>query len=87
MSCRGCNGKLDAQKLLHGVVGLVKSRIGIGLADPQTIDGRRDLCRVCEHSEKRETPEGIKIRKCLKCLCFIRDKTRLESEKCCADKW
>lgn len=85
MSC--CNGKLDAGKVIRGAVGLTKAFLGVGLADDVTIASRRDICRSCEHSEKKQTPEGVKVRKCNLCLCFIGPKTKLKAEKCPADKW
>jgi hypothetical protein len=86
MSC--CNGKLTMRAVAHGAVGLLKSRMRIGLTDDATIGARRSICRACEHSEKRTGPDGaVKMRRCNLCQCLLRDKTRLKSEKCCADKW
>ena len=85
MSC--CDGKIHTKTIIKGALGLAKSFTNVGIAEDSVIQARRDICRVCDHSEKKDTPEGVKVRKCNLCLCLIAHKTRIKSEKCCDKRW
>lgn len=41
---------------------------------------RMSICQQCEHMDKLNV-------KCNQCGCFLRVKTKWESEKCPLDKW
>jgi hypothetical protein len=68
-------------KAVHGVAGIVKSRLGIGLARSNVIADRRDICNNCDKVTK-----GL-INTCSLCSCVISEKTRLAEEKCPLGKW
>lgn len=85
-----CKNKLSgaAATLIRGSIGLTKSVLGIDLATEADIAARREICRSCEFSEKRIDPDGsVKVRRCMKCGCFIAHKTRLASEECPIGLW
>ena len=48
------------------------------LADKLTKEGRRAICRLCDHSSGS---------RCDECGCFIKEKTSLLTEKCPFDFW
>ena len=82
----GCCGQV-----IRGATGLAKSAIGLDRAPKEVIRFRRDVCRKCDHSEKRRVrggPLGItSLSQCQVCSCFIVAKTKLASEKCPLGKW
>jgi len=80
MSC--CAGKI-----IHGATGIARSMLGIGLAEPVVIEARRDACRLCPHSTKRECDGQILVRWCELCGCLIAHKSRLASEQCPDNRW
>jgi hypothetical protein len=74
-------------KIITGATGLTKAALGIDNADEATIRARREVCRRCDKSEKRNMAGIIKIRMCSACDCFIGPKTRLADEECPEGKW
>ncbi len=84
MGCDGCGEQVT--RLAHGVVGLAKSKLGIGYAPGEVIEQRRVICRVCEHAIPcRHKPE--KFCWCAECGCRLVDKTRLADEACPLNHW
>lgn len=84
----GCCGKA-----LHGIIGATQSIIGLGLAMESAIASRRDICRACDESTKKDKYLDHKCKGltttsvCIKCKCNIALKTRLAGEACPLDKW
>jgi len=77
MSC--CGG---TKKIVHGAIGLAKAALHVELADAKVIAERREICRQCDHSEKRLFANRVLISRCRVCGCFIAAKTSLKSESC-----
>lgn len=87
MSCCG-QGKRSAVKILAaGAVGLTRVVLHTQDAAPEVIAARRDICRTCPHSEKREFAGAIQVRLCGLCKCLIRAKTRLAGQSCPDNRW
>ena len=83
--CTGCQQKKDAgffRRMAKGVPGLLKSELGIGIADTATIMRRRHICEACpvyEFGVCDEAKGG--------CGCFLAAKVRVASESCPMEKW
>ena len=75
------------QRIVHGAVGLAKVALRLDLAAPEVIRDRRDACRLCPHSTKRERNGITLVSRCLKCQCLIGPKSRLASEECPVGRW
>jgi hypothetical protein len=91
MSC-GCG------IVVRGATGLAKVAlqsvgVPVDMADPATVQSRRDACRKCEHASRNHDPryaanQGLTtFSRCGKCSCVIAAKTRLASERCPDGKW
>jgi len=78
----GCCGKI-----VHGAAGLAKAALRVGLAPADIIESRRNVCRTCEYSEKRNIFGVAKVRQCYVCGCLIGPKTSLAEESCPMGKW
>ncbi len=74
-------------KILHGAVGIAKSRLHIDRAPKNIIEDRRAICRACDYAEKRVVLGLIEVRMCERCTCLVRDKTNVASEFCPEKKW
>jgi hypothetical protein len=79
MSCCG--------KVIHGAVGLTKAALNIDNVHDEVKESRRNECRACEFSEKKDFGGTVKVRLCSKCGCYIAAKTKLKDEKCPIGKW
>ncbi|HAI12075.1 MAG TPA: hypothetical protein DCM28_10250 [Phycisphaerales bacterium] len=71
---------------LTGALGLIQSRLRIGMADLDVIAKRREICQNCPEAEPCRGSIRIKC-KCTVCGCQINDKIRLHRSKCPIDKW
>ncbi len=74
-------------QIIHGAVGIAKSRLHIDRAPEVVIAARREVCRTCDRAEKRTVAGLIQVRLCGECNCLIRDKSNVKSEKCPLGKW
>ncbi|MAX26682.1 MAG: hypothetical protein CMJ19_19485 [Phycisphaeraceae bacterium] len=70
----------------HGALGILKSRMRIGIADMDVIAQRREICQNCPEALPCRGSIRIKC-KCGVCGCKLNDKIRLHNEKCPIDKW
>jgi len=92
MSCGDCH-KSALQTVADGVVGLSKAALGIGLAGPEVIARRRDVCRQCPNASRSKDAKfapfnGLtSFSRCAACACFVSAKTRLASEQCPLGHW
>lgn len=66
---------------------MAKAALSVDRAPLEEIRRRRDVCRVCEFSEKKEFCGIVKVRKCGRCSCFIAPKTVIQSEACPIGRW
>jgi hypothetical protein len=72
--------------ILHGALGLLQSRMHIGIASLEVIAKRRSICQSCPEALPCKGSIRIKC-KCSVCGCQLNDKIRLNSEKCPLGKW
>ena len=63
---------------LDGAIGVTKSVLGVGIACEEVIASRRDACETCSYR---------KGKRCGKCGCVIRHKTRVAGESCPMGYW
>lgn len=77
--CQGCAGRI-----LKGIKGQAKARLGIGLATNEEIDRRRAVCRGCENAIPCGSGSNLKC-VCRVCGCRLKEKTMLAVEKCPLD--
>ena len=80
MSCRQCrkSKSLSVSDMARGAVKILKSEMGIGIVDEESIKARRALCEACDMWDHG---------RCTKCGCFTYAKTRLTHERCPLGKW
>lgn len=71
----------NVSQMAYGAFSIVKSAVGIGLAESFVIGQRRDICHKCEFLNK-----GI-IAQCSKCGCVVTEKTMRQEERCPINKW
>ncbi len=81
----GCGCKA-VDKVINGAVGIAKSVTGVGVATEAEVEGRRVICRQCEHAIPCNNNNGKKC-VCAKCGCRLKHKTRVASESCPLGKW
>ena len=97
-----CNCNKNTQSLIippmkdmvHGASEIIKTRLHIGVADKDTIQKRRDACRVCPEATRSSDPKfshtnGLTSRsQCKACHgCFIVEKTKRLNETCPIKLW
>ena len=51
-----------------------------GLAPPDTVRNRKDICAVCEYFDEKKN-------RCKKCGCMLRAKTAFLGARCPISKW
>ena len=79
--------------MIHGVGEIIKTQLHIGLADNDTIQRRRDICRFCNESTKNSdikyiNTNGLTNRsQCRLCACFLVEKSKRLNETCPLGKW
>ena len=77
MPCKSCGQKREKPAPTRASAGVIASR--------------RDVCRACDHSEKRDRRDGAigltTFSKCDVCSCPIAGKTADISGKCPEGKW
>lgn len=63
---------------VKGLVGILKARFGVGLADPTITAERQRMCASCDQND---------LWWCRECGCNLADKTRLAGEQCPLGRW
>jgi hypothetical protein len=63
-----------------GAIGLFKSIFNIGIVDDKVQAHRISCCWSCPHMI-------MKSQRCKICGCYLKHKTRLDSQSCPKDKW
>ena len=84
MCCNNKN-KSGLAQLAHGAVGLTKALVGIDRAPAAVIAARRAICQQCDRATRHR--DGVRVRRCLECKCWIKLKTRIAGETCPLGKW
>jgi hypothetical protein len=72
------------RRYLHGLIGILKSILGIGLASTRTIAARRVKCKACDQCELKL---GEILTGCKQCGCAIAMKIKQKKESCPLGKW
>lgn len=73
-------------RIIHGVVGLTQSALGINSAPDDVIQQRRELCRACPEATTYHG-DPTRFSQCRVCKCFLKAKTQLQTESCPLGKW
>ena len=76
---------MKPHELWRGAKGLSKYHLGVGVADEEEINKRKEICKNCELIKNKT--DDLKGSKCSACGCLIRAKTALKNEKCPKGKW
>lgn len=64
--------------VLHGLAGLAKAWLGLDRATAQEVSLRRMTCVPCRYRHRA---------KCLRCGCWLKEKTLVASEHCPIGRW
>ena len=85
------------KSLYNGIIGITKSKLGIGSATIEVIEERMLICSNCEYSTKNPNSNKgwMNKRCCGGCNglpigvpgCFIQEKTQLLTETCPQKRW
>ena len=84
MSCGTCKGGI-----IHGAVGIAKAVVGIDRTDPDELTRRVRACLGHPTGGPDAIPpcDQYDSGKCNACGCFVKFKTKLDSERCPLGKW
>lgn len=86
MSCSSCHQSKPllvptVRQAAKGVVSIIKTRIGNGLAISALIDKRKNICYACDKLNR-----GI-VNQCTECKCIIDEKVLRNEESCPLMRW
>jgi hypothetical protein len=84
MCCNGKN-KTGLAHLAHGAVGLTKAIVGIYRAPAAGNEARRAICQQCDRATRHK--DGVRVRRCLECSCWIKQAIKVASKDCPLGKW
>lgn len=77
---------------MHGAVGLAKNILHIEQVDDATRKSRLTQCASCDDLKRHHPslPKGADVSlldACVNCGCIVREKVKLENERCPKEKW
>jgi hypothetical protein len=88
MPCAKCNESQSDKRI---VLEAALTHVATERAPQEVVKARRDVCRACEHSEKRKRIDGeigLTTRSvCAACQCPIAGKTAAMDGRCPEGKW
>ena len=64
-----------------GAVAIIKNVLGVGLANSQTVNNRKNICNACDKLNR-----GV-VNQCSICSCIIGEKVLRKDESCPLSKW
>lgn len=90
-TCSSCN-RSWGDKIVHGAVGLAKNILHIEQVDDATRKSRLAQCASCDDLKRHHPalPKGADVSlldACVNCGCIVREKVKLENERCPKEKW
>lgn len=90
--CDVCTSSKSVKRVIAGAVGIAQNALGINQSDDDVYQARLVACASCDYLKRVNgaLPRGATVGEkdeCLACGCPVRDKARLETQKCPIKRW
>jgi len=72
------------KEILHGIIGITKSRLHINRSSDEIIKKRTEICLPCKFNNKNKKNE---LGFCNHCGCILKDKINNKDENCPLGFW